>query len=784
MAGTSSHEYKQYKRNQRKVVNEGMFTGGMKYSDNPLKPGVSKLIVNMIPKDFGERVRPRGGWRRLTDPLLLGSIPEDVYIHHTGTTFVEDTVNNMTYLRRYALVLTKPDNSKHGSLANSKVIIEDASDPNNPILVVSTLKDEATAYQIKHENHDSLVKIHDMLVEQPSPTGVHCSIEGNTYLLTPDGLGRLHVYSNAGVYTHEVKLVTPLEVTPMQAVNYGYNLLLSNPYAFSNRDTGNFMPQGILPYDKNTGKIKMKARVGEPVRFKLVYDYKAGESYKVQWEAQDVTRQGSPTVIQKKEDSPSYTNGQEIFIDYTSPLKQYSVIATIYKSTDMVNPLRVIILASYHLADDTNSTQLEQRTHNLMTAKGVTLWKNQMVYWGVDGAEMTVFISDVNDPTYVPFPNNAVIYNEKVIKAFPYLESLIVVTEQGMHQVDFATEDGFTSKPVQANMQLREDDAASMYGVRNLVCFKSKNYYYMVVPNVKNDKGELQIAPISTDVTLLLDQFSNSIRDILSEIYTLRQLFRVPSSDITMSLHDYKSYSDNNRLRHVYKIKLTVRESIYYVDVHLVYDTIYRAWTVEVMESTRRPLQMFQSISTGYAQFLGLYKCDDETYIQWVGVDENNPEDDFMLDEEHPRTIPNYQMLDTGKRDIDGAKKKRLRQAILEINNLAKEDIEFNHMIYIDDDVRADLFKFNIIHVTDPTDPNYGRIYVEREFIEPTIVYGTTKLDYWSLGNSQFPQQTVLKVHLDVSGKGYYPRFRLITRTSKLYELNQLSWVYRDMNAR
>ena len=72
MAGLSSHKYKQYERTQRKVVTESAFSGGMNYSDNPLDVGVSKLIVNMIQKDFGKRVRPRGGWRVLRHPLKLG----------------------------------------------------------------------------------------------------------------------------------------------------------------------------------------------------------------------------------------------------------------------------------------------------------------------------------------------------------------------------------------------------------------------------------------------------------------------------------------------------------------------------------------------------------------------------------------------------------------------------------------------------------------------------------------------------------------------------------------
>lgn len=791
MAGQSSHSYKTYKRNQRKLINEGVFTGGMQYTDNPLEPGVSKLMVNMIQKDFGERVRPRGGWHSLIPTISLGNNLGELYIHHTGTTFVEDTVTNETFLRRYALILSIPEAGSHGSLTNSKVLIEEPLDVTDPsyytapgTLILSNLKEGATVYNIKHDNHEYLTKMHEMPVESPSPTGIHGSVEGNTYLLTPAGLGRLHIYRTDGVFTHEVKLVTPLEVTPMQAVNYGYNMLQPNPFGFDNKLGPTFRPQGILPYDDNTGFIKMQAKVGEPIRFKLIYEYAQDQEYKVQWEVQDIYKRDGVNVVQAKDKSPVYKNGEDIFVDFVSPFKQFSVIATVYAADDLVNPLRTVLLASYHLADDINNTKMDQKNFDLMTAAGITVWKNQIVYYGVQGAELSIFISDVNDPTYVPYPNHTVIFNEKVLKAFPYMESLIVVTENTMFQVDFQLEDGYTYKPVQANMQLRDYDITSMYGVRNMVCFKSKNYYYMVVPNVKNDKGELQIAPISNNITILLDNFGASVRKILSEVYTLKHLFNAPDSEIKLSLHDYKSYTDGNRLRHVYKIKLSVYEREYFLDFHLIYDTVFRTWTVEVLETTRRPLHVFQSIATGYAQCLGLYNVGAETFVQWVGVDENDPEDKFYLDEARPRTVLNFQMFDTGKRNLEGSKKKRIRHIILEFNNLAKEDVEFNHIVYIDDDPRTDLFEYQVVHDTDPMSPNYGQIFVEREYVDPTKVYGTTKLDTWSLGNSQFPEQTVLKVHLDVSGKGYYPRLRIVTRTSKLYELNLISWAYREMNAR
>ena len=227
----------------------------MNYTDNPLLAGMHKLLVNYIQKDFGNHIRPRGGFRQLTPSTVLGNALGELYIHHTGTTFVEDTTSSDVFLRRYALVLSLPTaGATHGSLTNSKVLIEEALEPTDPNfnqvpgeLKVSTLKSGATVYDIKHDTHSMMTKMHDMPVESPSPTGIHGHINGNTYLLTSQGLGRLHVYYDSATetYTHEIKLVTAETVTPMQAVNYGYNMLLSAPYQFDNIAGVTFSPLGF-----------------------------------------------------------------------------------------------------------------------------------------------------------------------------------------------------------------------------------------------------------------------------------------------------------------------------------------------------------------------------------------------------------------------------------------------------------------------------------------------------------------------------------------------------------
>jgi len=140
--------------------------------------------------------------------------------------------------------------------------------------------------------------------------------------------------------------------------------------------------------------------------------------------------------------------------------------------------------------------------------------------------------------------------------------------------------------------------------------------------------------------------------------------------------------------------------------------------------------------------------------------------------------------LDTGKPDVEGTLKKRMRQCIIELNNLSKADVLFNQQFILDDQVRSDTYAYDVEQDTDLVSPTYGQIYITGSIVEPTLIAGTSKLGVWSLGNAQFPEQTVLKLMIEVSGKGYYPRMRFITRSENAFEINTISWAYRDMYAR
>ena len=65
-----------------------------------------------------------------------------------------------------------------------------------------------------------------------------------------------------------------------------------------------------------------------------------------------------------------------------------------------------------------------------------------------------------------------------------------------------------------------------------------------------------------------------------------------------------------------------------------------------------------------------------------------------------------------------------------------------------------------------------------------SYIPGVTKLDSWMLDVSMFPDVTLVKTRVEVSGKGYAGRWKFVGMAEAMYEMLQISWAYRLMNAR
>lgn len=614
-------------------------------------------------------------------------------------------------------------------------------------------------------------------------------------------------------YTWDLTELVPKEIQPTQAVNYGYNMLKDNPYTFSNIQvtTAAVTLLGVVPYDEQ-GNILLSARAGASITFKLFYKYpktdkdNALERYYTQWELYDLSNtSSSTTVLQDMTKSPVITVGGGISLSFAPTVKQFGLIVKLYKlsainpnhitvtttaqlktlidaQTDLINPEQTITLASYYLLDDSNSViqNLSTVEYDLGSATGMCTWNQRVVLWGVKDAKNMLFVSEINSPDYFPYPNNVEIFNTDVVCAINYMSKLLVFTTTTLYLLTF-NEDGLTysSSIVQDRLSIEPGTQSVVQAIQNMVYFKSSNYYYMIVPKIQSLTGELQLAPISRPVEQLLDNLKESITDVLDTLYTITDSHHSLNIDCV----DTWTVLANNQVRNMYKLRLAVTDDrdssvVYtYCNFSVNYDTVLRAWSLYVFDSTEVNEVIFNTTATGTVQHLMVEgnKCS-------IIV-----EDASVCQDSHKTTVkyPNYQLLDTGFRKHSEQYKKRYREVQFTVNSLTEDKLKFYTSFNVDADERASFYKYIVTHCTDKTDPNYGTIFVEREFVESVDTPSVTQLDEaWELDTSMFPELSVYKVRFKVSGKGYGGRVKILSMNNQPYELLVVSWVFRPMFAR
>ena len=666
---------------RRYMTNEDQFSKGMQFTNAPLSDGYAKAIVNFDFKNDGESLVPRGGLHNIVlNPVcdIPIAVDHDYFVHHADATYVLDHNGADAALCNYFILCKRYTGSDAPVLADSKLVLE----YNYTYLTASYNTSATGALSGKLLLKPPVVTMHDFIIADPFlRNGIYTSLEGNTYVFVDTGsshkLGRLIIKFNSTktAFTWHIEEVTAKEVQPTQAMNYGYNMLKSNPYTFSNTvsSTGAVQLTGVLPYDEHDNLL-LTARPGTPMIFELFYKYPNtdvtnNDKYLVQWEIQDLNSNVDAEVIQKVRGSHEYTPGNSIKLSYTPSFTSFSLIVRLYKKSEMdaqdaaweadevlqrlvtkddnLTPNQVTTLASYYLTNnsDTSMMNIEPVVYDLGTATGMCTWQHRLVVWGVEHAKSTLFVSEVNDPSYMPYPNNCDIFNTDIICAIPYMTSLLVFTTTALYKLTI-NDDGlsYTTECVQERLNMTPADANTVITVQNMVYFKSGNYFYMVVPNNQlNSSTGVQLAPVSRTVEQMFDSLGLTFMRILNELYNISYDDYRPNFEL--DLIDYNVYLANTQIRNVYKVKVDCIEGTnikrYFFDINLNYDTVLRAWTVYVYQTTEYRDVVYKSTVTGENIFVHLYADVENVNAKLIQADPLEPYDDVELNDGIARKFGN-----------------------------------------------------------------------------------------------------------------------------------------------
>lgn len=765
MAYQSDNYFKKYNRGQRQQTTEETFNLGMQFTNAPLKQGACRLPINFDIKSNGEVLVPRPALQ--TVKISGEDTPQTHPLIVDGRTSAEPTGT-------YEQVLL-------GSVTATKVtdtelykgsILPITITPSETELYLSQLEGVATEAIFKKPTSAT---IHNMPISDTSPMATNVGTFGfnNSYYCfnpTTKALQQTRFITDR----YKFESLIPKTLTPKEAVMWGYNMLQTNAYLFSDTEAaGAITLLGLLPY-KADSTLALNAKVNETVKLRCYYAGPSANTYKIKWEWKEVT---GTDWTNFKEETKALTGLPQITADFSFPAEELMVRVTFTKDTETY-PEQVLTVAFNLAQTDSGNTNLKQENYDLSTASGMTYWKNRLVVYGLHQDKTVLFMSDINDPTYFPYPNNADLFDEPIIHVLPFLDDLLIFTSTKLHLLALS-EDGLSwnKKNIQSNLDIKEWDIHLIQQVKNMVFFKSGNYFYMVVPSLKTTTfGNLVVTPISRNIEYLLDSYKENIDSIVKLLYNY---------DVGLELVHYYNFLDYEDVHNTYTFSTQFET---YLNVALLYNTITRAWRFHIFESSGF-VKPYKQDATKKGTFISVLNGG----VQFLQYNANSAKDNYY-DTTYIQKTPlfkNYQLLDTGYREIDTDYNKRYREFQLKFNNISQKTLSFATEFFIDGELRQNMYDYEVVHITDPEDPRYLSIVVEKKMVQNVTLPGATVLaedqedaGAWELDTSRFPDLFLWKVRIPVSGKGLSPRMQIVSFNEEIFELMNITWVYRKMNSR
>lgn len=802
----------------RTMTTETDFSKGMKYTATPLEEGYAKLMVNFDMKEDGAKLIPRGGTQLIKSGTLDNVLAnKDKYIlYSTGQCYVSEYDMSDATMARYAIYGTSVADGIEASTAYIVITTDDINYYGAHLTVPVSFTNLVLRASV------SIGSMHGMLVHNSNArVGVASTLNGVLYTAGKDDaasymLEHLVKWTDATrtEIAWNIDKLAPHEVQPAQAINYGYNMLKPAPYTFLNAisATGELQLTGVVPYDSDNN-VYLTARPGSEIKFVLYYKYPQaheGETYRVQWEIQDNSGSSSK-ILQSFRNSPAYTPGDTISLITSPTYNEFSLIIRVYLDSEIadqeaewdanenlqacctkdefITPRQVTTLASYYLTNNTDSTAINRSstvTYDICKGNGMCTWLERLVTWGVDGALSSIFVSEINQPNYFPYPNNAEVFKDEVICCVPYLTDLLVFTRSALYKCSM-NDDGlsYTSNCVQDKLNMTHDDINTIVQVQNMVYFKSANYFYMVVPQYSYNAGTygVQMAPVSRPINDMFDNFEDTLLEIINNVYDLT--YSQDQHPVQIRLMAFNNFLDNTVIHNVYKLEVTLPDlagTMFYIDFHINYDTVLRAWSIYTVETDLNTTMMYiPSVTEATVLCTTTWVNGDNKWLLYK-YDQLKPKDELPLG--IIRRWNNRQYLDTGYRNFSEDMKKRFREVQFCVNLLTEDQLKFYTGFVVDDVPEIEYGHWNLEVDDDPNSLNYGYIDVTREYDETVDTPQQTRLGYWKINYDTLPDVSVYKVRYHVCGKGYGGSVIICSDNTVPYELLHISWVYREMWAR
>ena len=869
--------FKYYERQRRQATIDTDFSKGMYYSSGPIEEGYVKTLINYDIASNKSSLVSRPGLRTSElilskskyttsdpDPTLTGFFADNTEIYDAkdciegGVEYRQIILGNAATNKIWVMTVDKTAKTTEEIYPKSVLDIEDETDRNEVYtksiaairqyemntssyiaepafneftMDFSDSEDDSTASASCEFNGVPLYKVHDIIMESGTK---HYNIVGtfgfnnNYYFLDGNSEGSI-LYRTVFDAEHSKYVFEQVDLktlTASEAVSYGYNMLDSNPYVFEDHIGGSSTIQllGILPYDasaENNGNLMMTPKKNQDIWFRCNYDIPtANDMYMIVWDWKELSADewiNIDTVLLAVSDN----NPPVLEVPFKAPSENVMVRVQAYKydtaNNTFFEDVERAMTVGFDFTLDEHGTvnNLSQENYNLAHCSGMYYWKNRLVLFGLSDDPTILFISDLNEPAYFPYPNNITVFDQPVVSVIELMDNLMVFTTDKIYQVSLS-EDGnsWITTIVQSNLRIDPSDRHLILTVRNMLFFKSGDHYYMVVPKSTSTTGELVLAPISTPIIELFNGFSANFSTFMHDLYSFKYYY---------NLIDYYNFLDYEDVHNVYVFRMydedMDEEKYGYFHFDLIYNTVDRTWKIYCYQTAHKifPYQ-FDAARSGVFAFTDVYESPDgmsSTYardVQLLRFDVHNSKDFYIpamdvywvvedsletlrslaLSNSSDYYFKNYQLLDTGYRNDQYHTNKRYRELQFQINNIDCVKLDFGLDFLLDGDKRKTFIVYDTQQVVDTTNANYGMVYIEPvpimnipedeyNLIPDDIAF---RANHWTLDESLFPEVNLWKVRVTVSGKGTAPRIRFASYNETRFEVTSINWVYRMMYMR
>ena len=782
MANTGT--FKTYERGVRTQTTESTFASGMMYTDEPLNEGYSKLLVNYIASTNGASLTPRKGLRtshasiytedpEITDGSVKSIILACKECYHNDKTYGQFIITKG--YKTISVVTTCEDTVVESSLPVPTISQKFCSVCDNTV-VNGTYKE-----------CDSN-EIHGVPFFTPNKQLIGTFINDQYFFFDANSKKLVYTEFDEDEEKYIMKFLKAEEIDLNLAKQMGFNMLLENPYAYTDKceqSSAGIAFLGMAAYEDEACTEPVKEYLeNQTYYYRINYAIStAVNTVKIKWEWTVPNSTMLWNTIVEKDFNPGIqddTPTNKLVIPFSSPAPTAILCCTALDNED--HPLDKMWL-SFDFKKESTQTVKALTKFSLNTANCMTVWQNRLVVAGVKEDESYIFFSAPERFEYFPFPRQADYLDEPIVAIKPFLDALLVFTKSKLYQYNLGTDGStFTKKCIQNNLNILTSEEHLIQIVKNMAYFKSGNYYYMVVPKLNSLTGELTIAPVSKNILSFFDNFEESVQNVFKAVYDIRE--PLPLQTVYNFL-DFESVYNV----YVYKCKETL-----YINLCLLYNTIKRSWSIQVFESANivQPYKHNITKSGTLVSLADQVKTENQSTeyklcLQFLDWSDNRHDgylpryipEDAVLVEDKAVTFKNWQYIDTGNRTIVPDYKKRFREIQFKIHNKNRQTLTLNTGFYIDGETRKDYFEYV------PTyDEASKSIIINRNLINAHTLNSNTVLGTWKISESTFPNTDVVKVRMPVSGKGYASQIKILCQSEQDYALLNICNVYRTLYSR